>query len=99
MIYNDIGVFLKALENVTDTTVLANPKVLVLNKQQGEVHVGKNIGYKTAVATETLTASSITFLDTGLRLFFRPHTGEGGSIRPAMRPDSAAGSSQPHGTT
>ncbi len=31
-------VFLAALEGVTDTAVLANPKVLALNKQKGEVH-------------------------------------------------------------
>ncbi|HEY8750284.1 MAG TPA: hypothetical protein VIM11_20030 [Tepidisphaeraceae bacterium] len=97
VIANDIGVFLQALESVTDTTVLANPKVLVLNKQQGEVHVGKNIGYKTAVATETLTASSVSFLDTGIRLLFRPHIGEDGFIRLEIHPEDSDGSIDANG--
>ena len=37
----------RALEGVTDTTVLANPKVLALNKQKGEVIVGRKDGYLT----------------------------------------------------
>src|SRR4029079_1918560 len=33
---DNVNVFVAALEGVTDTTVLANPKVLALNKQKGE---------------------------------------------------------------
>jgi type IV pilus assembly protein PilQ len=77
--------------------VLANPKVLVLNKQQGEVHVGKNIGYKTAVTTDTLTASSVSFLDTGIRLLFRPYVGEDGFIRMEIHPEDSDGSIDANG--
>jgi type IV pilus assembly protein PilQ len=91
VITNNVGIFLTALEGVTDTTVLANPKVLVLNKQQGEVHIGDNLGYKTAVATETLTASNVTFLDTGIRLLFRPYIGENGYIRLEIHPENSTG--------
>jgi type IV pilus assembly protein PilQ len=91
VITNNVGIFLQALEAVTDTTVLANPKVLVLNKQQGEVHVGDNIGYKTAVTTETLTASTVSFLDTGIRLIFRPYIGDNGYIRLEIHPENSTG--------
>ena len=97
LITHDVGVFLQALETVTDTTVLANPKVLVLNKQQGEVHVGKNIGYKTTVTSETLTTSSVSFLDTGIRLLFRPYIGEDGFIRLEIHPEDSDGSIDANG--
>jgi len=97
IITHDVGIFLQALEGVTDTTVLANPKVLVLNKQQGEVHVGKNLGYKTAVATETLTASNVQFLDTGIRLVFRPYVGDNGYIRMEIHPEDSDGTIDSNG--
>ncbi|MHC4726795.1 MAG: type II secretion system protein GspD, partial [Planctomycetota bacterium] len=37
--------FISALETVTDTTILANPKILAVNKQLGQVYIGTKIGY------------------------------------------------------
>src|SRR5258706_11152847 len=48
---DNVSVFLAALEGVTDTVVLANPKVLALNKQKGEVIVGRKDGYLTTTVT------------------------------------------------
>jgi type IV pilus assembly protein PilQ len=89
---NNVGMFLSALEGVTDTVVMANPKVLVLNKQKGEVHVGSQQGYRTAVTTETLTADDVKFLDTGTRLTFRPYIGDNGNIRLEIHPEDSSGS-------
>ncbi|QOV90233.1 secretin and TonB N-terminal domain-containing protein [Humisphaera borealis] len=89
---NNVGMFLSALEGVTDTVVMANPKVLVLNKQKGEVHVGSQQGYRTAVATETLTADDVKFLDTGTRLAFRPYVGDSGYVRMEIHPEDSSGS-------
>lgn len=91
-IKNNVGAFLSALEGITDTVVMANPKVLVLNKQKGEVHVGSQQGYRTAVATETLTADDVKFLDTGTRLSFRPYVGDNGYIRMEIHPEDSSGS-------
>jgi type IV pilus assembly protein PilQ len=88
---NNVGAFLSALEGVTDTVVMANPKVLVLNKQRGEVHVGSQQGYRTAVATETLTADDVKFLDTGTRLTFRPFVGDNGFVRMEIHPEDSSG--------
>jgi len=88
---NNVGMFLSALEGVTDTVVMANPKVLVLNKQKGEVHVGSQQGYRTAVATETLTADDVKFLDTGTRLAFRPYVGDSGYVRMEIHPEDSSG--------
>jgi type IV pilus assembly protein PilQ len=66
--------------------------VLVLNKQRGEVHVGSQQGYRTAVATETLTADDVKFLETGTRLIFRPYVGDNGNIRLEIHPEDSSGS-------
>lgn len=92
IVKNNVGMFLSALEGVTDTVVMANPKVLVLNKQKGEVHVGSQQGYRTAVTTETLTADDVKFLDTGTRLTFRPYIGDNGNIRLEIHPEDSSGS-------
>jgi len=92
VVKNNMGLFIQALEGVTDTVVMANPKVLVLNKQMGEVHVGSEQGYRTAVTTETLTADDVKFLETGTRLIFRPYIGDNGNIRMEIKPEDSSGS-------
>lgn len=90
-IKNGIGVFLQALEQVTDTVVLANPKVLVLNKQRGEVMVGRRDGYLTTITTETTTIQNVEFLETGTRLIFRPYIGNDGFVRLEVHPEDSTG--------
>lgn len=92
IVKNNIGVFINALEGITDTVVLANPKVLVLNKQKGEVHVGSEQGYRTTVSTEVLAAEDVKFLETGTRLIFRPYIGDSGYIRLEVTPEDSSGS-------
>ncbi|MDQ3440070.1 MAG: secretin and TonB N-terminal domain-containing protein [Planctomycetota bacterium] len=88
---NNIGVFLKALEQTTDTTILANPKVLTLNKQKGEIFVGNEDGYRTTITTETTTSETVETLKTGTRLIFRPYIAADGYIRMEIHPEDSAG--------
>ncbi len=91
LVTNNIAVFLQALEQVTDTTVLANPKILALNKQKGEVIVGRRDGYLTTTTTDTSTVQTVDFLDTGTRLVFRPYIGDDGYIRMEIHPEDSSG--------
>ncbi len=91
LVHNNIGVFLSALESLTDTTVVANPKILALNKQKGEVIVGRKDGYTTSTTTDTSTVQTVEFLDTGTRLIFRPFIGEDGYIRMEIHPEDSSG--------
>jgi type IV pilus assembly protein PilQ len=91
LVTNNIAVFLQALEQVTDTTVLANPKILALNKQKGEVIVGRRDGYLTTTTTDTSTVQTVDFLDTGTRLIFRPYIGDDGYIRMEIHPEDSSG--------
>src|SRR5207248_5832281 len=88
---NNVSVFVQALESVTNTTVLANPKVLALDKQKGEVIVGRKDGYLTSTVTETAKVETIEFLDTGTRLIFRPYIGDDGYVRMEIHPEDSSG--------
>ncbi len=83
---DDISVFLKVLDEVSDTTVLARPKVMVLNRQRAEVLVGTRIGYLSTTATQTTTTQTVSFLDTGIQLVFRPFISSDGMVRMELSP-------------
>lgn len=89
--YDNIAVFLNALESITDTNILANPKVLTVNKQPGAVIVGRKDGYVTSTSTSTTTVQTVEFLETGTRLLFRPFIGEDGYIRMEIHPEDSTG--------
>ncbi|HEY1922221.1 MAG TPA: hypothetical protein VGG44_05605 [Tepidisphaeraceae bacterium] len=91
IVKDNLGVFLSALEQVTDATVLANPKVLALDKQRGEVIVGNQYGYLTTTTTATTSTQTVQFLETGTRLLFRPYVGEDGYIRMEIHPEDSSG--------
>ena len=97
VVSDTVSVFLAALEQVTDTTVMANPKVLALNRQQGEVFVGNEDGYLTTVTTETTTSQSVESLKTGTRLIFRPYVASDGFIRMEVHPEDSDGSVKANG--
>ena len=91
LVSGDVSVFVSALEGTTDTTVLANPKVLALNKQKGEVLVGRKDGYLTTTLTETAATQQVEFLETGTKLIFRPYVGRDGYIRLEVHPEDSSG--------
>lgn len=85
-------VFIRALEEITDTTILANPKILAVNKQLGQVYIGNKIGYiDQTTQTQTSTTQSVNFLDTGTKLSFRPYIGNDGYIRMDIHPKNSDG--------
>jgi type II secretory pathway component GspD/PulD (secretin) len=85
-------VFIRALEEITDTTILANPKILAVNKQLGQVYIGTKIGYiDQTTQTQTSTTQSVKFLDTGTKLSFRPYIGNDGYIRMDIHPKNSDG--------
>jgi type IV pilus assembly protein PilQ len=91
LVKNNIALFINALEGITDTTILANPKILALNKQKGEVIVGREDGYLTTTVTDSASVQTVQFLDTGTRLIFRPFIGDDGYIRMEIHPEDSSG--------
>src|SRR5690606_15602917 len=91
IIKDQISLFIRALESVTDTNVIANPKVLALNKQFGQVIVGRRDGYITTTITETTATQTVEFLETGTILSFRPFIGDDGYVRMEIHPKDSTG--------
>jgi len=89
---NEVAVFIKALDQVTDTTVLANPKLLVLNRQRADLLVGERLGYISTTQTETSETQTVEFLDIGTQLTVRPFIGDDDFIRLELRPSISDGS-------
>ena len=102
---DDVAVFLRLLDSVTDTTVLARPRVMALNRQRAQILIGRRVGYLTSTTTQTSTTQSVEFLDSGIKLIFRPFISADGSIRMELAPSvsdakveslvDAQGNSQP----
>ncbi len=82
----DVGVFLRVLDEVTDVTVVSNPKLLTLNRQPARVLVGTRVGYLNSTTTNTSTTQSVEFLDVGTQLSVRPFVSKNGLIRLELRP-------------
>lgn len=88
---DQVGVFLRALESITDTNIIANPKILALNKQSGQVIVGRRDGYLTTTITETTAVQTVEFLETGTLLTIRPFIGDDGFVRMEIHPKDSTG--------
>lgn len=86
VVHDDLAVFLRVLDEVTDTTVLSRPKIMCLNRQRAEILVGAKVGYLSTTATETSTTQTVEFLDTGITLTFRPFISRNGAIRLELKP-------------
>ncbi len=82
----DFAAFLRVLDEVTDTTIIARPKVLTLNRQPARVLVGERVGYLSSTTTQTGTTQTVEFLDTGTQLYFRPFVSRDGLIRLELKP-------------
>jgi type IV pilus assembly protein PilQ len=89
----NVQAIITALETITDTTLMANPKILAVNKQEGIVYIGRKIGYLSQTTqTQTSTTQAVSFLETGTRLVFRPYIGDDGYIRMDIYPKDSDGS-------
>lgn len=91
IIKDHVAVFIRALEEITDTSVIANPKILALNKQVANVIVGRRDGYITTTVTQTQSIQKVEFLETGTQLTLRPHIGTDGYVRLEIHPEDSVG--------
>ncbi len=91
IVKDQLGFFIRALEQITDVTIMANPKMLTLNKQRGEVIVGRRDGYLTTTVTETAAVQSVEYLETGTKLIFRPFVTGQNEVRMEIHPEDSNG--------
>jgi len=91
IVENDVSVFLRALDEVSDVTILSTPKLLTLNRQPARVLVGRKVGFLNTTSTDTATTQTVEFLDTGTQLAFRPFISNDGNIRLELKPRVSEG--------
>ena len=91
IVRGDLTAFVKLLETVGHTTLVASPKVLAMNKQRAEIIVGAQLGYRTVTTTETAAVENIQFLEVGTQLKLRPFVQPDGMIRLELHPEKSSG--------
>lgn len=92
LLHKDVGVFIEALETVTDTNVIANPKMIALNRQKAEIIIGGRLGYYgLSTVSDGIAQQSVEFLETGTQLKFRPFIAGDGYVRLEVHPERSSG--------
>jgi type II secretory pathway component GspD/PulD (secretin) len=91
---DQITAAITAQEGITDTTVLANPKIMALNKQAGYINIGEERGYTASTTQAQTTTTSVEFLISGTILKFRPFICSDGYVRMELNPELSTGSLQ-----
>lgn len=84
--------FIEALETIGDTTVVASPRVMCLNKQRAEILIGSELGYVSTTVTETAATQAVEFLEVGTHLRIRPFISSDGMVRMEVHPELSTGS-------
>jgi len=65
---------------------VAQPGVVLDDRQPARVLVGQRVAYLNTTATETSSTQSVEFLDTGVQLYFRPFVSNNNEIRMELKP-------------
>ena len=89
-IQGDVSAFVEALENLSDTNLVAAPQLRVLNKHKAELIIGDRISYRTLAFNGTQTAENVQFLDSGTKLLFRPYISPDGMVRMEVHPERSS---------
>jgi type IV pilus secretin PilQ/predicted competence protein len=88
---DEFTVELKALKQVSDVKILANPRILVTDNEDASIHIGEKLAYVTTTTTTgqttTTTAESVTFVDVGIQLKVTPTINPDGFVRMKIAPE------------
>lgn len=88
---DDWAALIQILKTVGDTNTLSNPRVMTLNNQEAKILVGTNQPYATNTVTQgtstTTTATNLTFIDIGVKLYVTPVINKEGYITMKIRPE------------
>lgn len=79
------------LRTVGDTKILSSPRIMVLNNQEAKILVGTKDAYITSTVTQTtgnaVTAETVNFVETGIKLFVTPIINEKGFVTMKIKPE------------
>jgi len=87
----EYALMVQMLKTVGDTNVLSSPRITVLNNQEAKILVGSSQPYATNSVTQgtatTTTATNLTFIDVGIKLFVTPTINKDGYVSVRIRPE------------
>ena len=89
---NNVTGFVRALETIGSTKILASPRILVLNKPRADIQLGNRLGFQTLSQNFTSTIQQVQFLNTGTLLRLRPFVSDDGMVRMEIHPERSSGS-------
>jgi general secretion pathway protein D len=81
--------FLRTLESIGETTVLASPRILTINKHPADVQIGNELGYRTRNLEDGTCREH--FIPIGTRLRVRPLVAADGRIRLEVHAERSTG--------
>ncbi len=92
---HDLQAVIDLLQTTNDTKTLGSPKVLVLNQQQANIHVGEDIGYQTTVTSELQSTQAPQFLQVGVLLDITPRITRDNRVLLHVSPQVSTGAVDP----
>jgi len=83
---------IKAMKEVASTKVLANPRLMVLDRQEAKINIGDRIPYVVSTTTATSgdnvgISQDVRFIDVGLMLSVTPIINDDGYVTMKIRPE------------
>lgn len=86
-----VAAFIHALDSIVDTTVVANPKLLVLNRQRAIVKDVLSQAVTVKQSTELDSSTTTEQIDSGIILRIRPFISHDGFVRLELNPENSSG--------
>lgn len=88
---DDYTVAIKLLKEVSDTRIIANPRIMVLDNQAAKINIGDRVPYVITTTTGTgnnvSVSEDIKFIDIGLLLNVTPRINDDGFITMKIEPE------------
>lgn len=82
---------LRALQQVSDTKILSNPKIMVTNNEEARIHIGDTVPYIISTTSGTgdnaITSEDVRFIDVGLKLNVTPIINDEDVVTMRLRPE------------
>ena len=89
--FDKFAVNIRAMQQVSDTKLLSNPKIMAVNNEESRIHIGDTVPYIISTVSGTgdnaITSEDVRFIDVGLKLNVTPVINDDGMITMRLRPE------------
>ncbi len=94
---SDWATMIQILKEVGDTDLLSSPRITALNNQEAKIMIGTSQPYATNTVTQTTglatTATNLSFIDIGVKLYVTPTINKEGFITMKIKPEVSSSTS------